>query len=303
MKALVVGYGSIGSRHARILSELGCDVSVVSSRRIDAWPCHDDLGKALEGTDPGYIVLANGTKDHHAALERLARLGYAGLVLVEKPLFHALLEVPKNGFKRMFVAYNLRFHPVLQELRKLIGDESILCASTYAGQYLPEWRPGSDYRSGYSASRASGGGVLRDLSHEIDYTLWLLGAWQAVTALGGHVSRLEIDSDDVFSLMLVTDRCPIVNIQVNYLDRCLRREMLLITDHHTFKADLARNMLEVDGESTQFQVDRDATYRMQHRAVMDDQAGTLCSVAEGMQVLRLIESAERASRGSEWIAA
>ena len=62
-------------------------------------------------------------------------------------------------------------------------------------------------------------------------------------------------------------------------------------------------MLEVDGESTQFQVDRDATYRMQHRAVMDDQAGTLCSVAEGMQVLRLIESAERASRGSEWIAA
>jgi siroheme synthase (precorrin-2 oxidase/ferrochelatase) len=33
--ALVIGYGSIGARHARLLIELGCRTIVVSGRSID----------------------------------------------------------------------------------------------------------------------------------------------------------------------------------------------------------------------------------------------------------------------------
>ena len=35
MKVIVIGYGSIGSRHASVLTELGCRVAMVSRRNID----------------------------------------------------------------------------------------------------------------------------------------------------------------------------------------------------------------------------------------------------------------------------
>ena len=301
MNVVVVGYGSIGSCHARLLIELGCAVSIVSSREVDGWRRYMDIDSALRACRPEYVIVANRTSEHYAALARLAQLGFAGIILVEKPLFHARLELPPHDFEHLFVAYNLRFHPLLQRLRSLLQGERIICATIYAGQYLPQWRPASDYRGGYSAKKATGGGALRDLSHELDYALWLLGDWRKVAALGGHLSRLEIDSDDIFSLMLVTERCPIVNIQVNYLDRITRREILINTDKHTIKADLVRGTLEVDGESEGFQVKRDDTYRLQHQAAMSRQLEALCTVSESLEVLGLIEGAERAAGRSEWV--
>ena len=64
MKALVVGYGSIGSRHARLLAMLGCEVAVVSSRDID-FPIHyRTLTDGLSGK-PDYVVIANRTSQHY----------------------------------------------------------------------------------------------------------------------------------------------------------------------------------------------------------------------------------------------
>ena len=79
-------------------------------------------------------------------------------------------------------AYNLRFLPSLQAYREriqfgVIGK--VLSVRCEIGQYLPSWRPGSDYRQAVSASRALGGGALLELSHEIDYLRWIFGevAW------------------------------------------------------------------------------------------------------------------------------
>ena len=129
----------------------------------------------------------------------LAAAGYAGRVLVEKPLFGRSLSVPLNSFQSLSVAYNLRFHPLIQRLQDLLVGETVISVQAYVGQYLPDWRPDTDYRYSYSAKVAEGGGALRDLSHELDYLGWLFGAWSAVTAFGGHLSLLEIDSDDLFN--------------------------------------------------------------------------------------------------------
>jgi hypothetical protein len=75
-----------------------------------------------------------------------------------------------------------------------------------------------------------------------------------------------------------------------------------MTDNHTIKADLLRGVMEVDGVSEEFQIDRDYTYRLQHQAAIDRQLDTLCSVSEGLEVLRLIEGAERAVGQGEWVA-
>jgi predicted dehydrogenase len=301
LKALVIGYGSIGSRHARVLSDLGCNTAVLSRRRVDFPLVFHDIKSALVEHQPEYLVVANPTNQHHETLEALATADYTGRVLVEKPLFQAFKRVPKNGFRSLSVAYNLRFHPLIQRLHDMLLNETVLSVQAYVGQHLPDWRPGTDYRSSYSAQAAQGGGALRDLSHELDYLGWLCGAWSAVTALGGHVSSLEIDSDDLFVLLMQTERCPAVSVQVSYLDRVARRRLTINTQRHAIEADLVAGLLSIDGKAEPFVVERDRTYREMHRAALSGDLTALCTVEEGLTTLQLIEAAERANRQKEWI--
>lgn len=301
MKALVVGYGSIGSRHTRLLQGLGCDVAVVSRRAIDHTPCYPTLSSALEAQQPEYVVIASRTHEHAATMEALVAAAFRGVVLVEKPLYETSRVLLRHGFENLYVAYNLRFHPVVQVVRKFLHGQRVISAHAYVGQYLPDWRPGTDYRQSYSARRGEGGGVLRDLSHELDYVQWLLGRWCALTAAGGHHSSLEIDSDDVFALQMVTERCPVTTVNMNYLDRTGQRRLVVNTDTHTLRADLMAGTLEIDGELRRFEVDRDETYVRQHQAVLTGDVSTLCSAEEGLEVVHLIDAAERAAAGKIWV--
>lgn len=301
MNALVIGYGSIGARHARLLTELGCHTATVSGRKVDFPLVYSDLAAALATERPEYVVIANSTNLHHDTLSLLAQFGYAGAVLVEKPLFNRCFALPQLPFRQTFVGYNLRFHPIIQRLKTLLEGERILSVLAYVGQYLPDWRPASDYRASYSASAEQGGGVLRDLSHELDYLTWLLGGWEQVSALGGHFSALEITSDDVFALMLVTPACPVVTLQLNYLDRAARRFVLINTARHTVEADLISGTLTIDRSRESYATGRDDTYRAMHEAVFSNETGVLCSLDEGLETLRLIEAAELAARRGEWV--
>ena len=301
MNVTVIGYGSIGARHARILTALGCRTTVVSRREVDFPIAYRDLGAALEAEAPGCVVIANETSQHHGTLAELSRLGFKGTVLIEKPLFHQYAEVPANAFKAVFVAYNLRFHPIIRRIKALLEGEQILSAQVYVGQYLPDWRPNSDYRTCYSASAARGGGVLRDLSHELDYLCWLLGGWQRVSAIGGHFSPLEISSDDIFMLLLAAQRCPAVTVQLNYLDRVGRRFMIINTAQHTIEADLGKGVVRLDSESESISVERDQTYREMHEAILTGNTDALCSLEEGLEALRLIAAAESAANNGTWI--
>ena len=301
MKALVIGNGSIGQRHARLLGELKADVAVVSRRDVAAARRYETLAQALADGHPDYVVIASRTSEHGADLTALADADFRGAVLVEKPLFGTVRNVSDNAFKSLHVAYNLRFHPVLQAFRQSIGDRPILAFSTHTGQYLPDWRPGTDYRQGYSAHRAEGGGVLRDLSHELDYTTWLCGPWRRVAALGGRFSQLEIDSDDVFSLLMQTENCPAVTVHVNYLQDTPQRELVAITDTGTVRADLIANTVSIGNDIKTLNVERDESYLAQHRSILETGEGDACSAAQGLEVEMLIAAAEQAARDGRWV--
>ena len=301
MKALVVGFGSIGARHARLLDKLGHGVSVVSHHGTSAYSCYKDLKVALKDDAPDYVVIASPTTKHHQQVCQLAEYGFLGTVLVEKPLFHRFNEIPRHEFRNLFVAYNFRFHPILEKLKTLLIGQSILTVHAYAGQYLPDWRPGQQYHQCYSVSKNAGGGVLRDLSHELDYVTWLLGGWNQVTAIGGHYSHLKGDSEDAVGLLLKTPLCPMVMIHLNYLDRGLRRELIINTDEHTYKVDFVKGVLFVDEESTLYRIERDDTYREQHIVALRGNDSRLCSATQALEVVSLIESAEQAIQNNTWV--
>ena len=303
LKTSVIGYGSIGQRHARLLIELECQVAVVSRRSIDFAPHYSELSQALADWQPEYVVVANRTNEHHQTIGSLVKHRFQGSVLVEKPLFDSRSALPAHNFSQATVAYNLRCHPLLIKLKSLLDDSAqLVTANIYAGSYLPVWRPNRDYRRGYSAKWDQGGGVLRDLSHELDYALWLFGPWRRLTASGGRLSPLEIDSDDAYSLLMETQRCPLVSIHMNYLDHVPRREILVNTDQHTVRVDLISNMIVIDGVQESVTVARDDTYRAEHQAMLAGNAEGLCTLAEAMETLVTIEAAEQAAASHTWIA-
>ena len=300
-RALVVGYGSIGRRHARLLCQLNCEVAIVSAHEVVEYAAHASIPEALDAFRPGYVVISNRTSEHYRALTELVDSGYSGKVLIEKPLFRQL-ELPIDTQNiQAAVGYNLRFDPIITELRKLLVGKRLLMVSIFAGQHLDEWRPDTDYRKSYSASVSEGGGVLRDLSHELDYCLWLFGKWSRVTAVGGNYGSLDIEADELWSITAEVTSKTICNVQLSYLNRPARREININTDSCTIEADLVNSTIKIDGEQVfKSEHSRDQSYLDMHMAMLRGDMQCLCSIDEGVSILRIIENIETAGKEHRW---
>jgi predicted dehydrogenase len=300
MKCLVIGYGSIGRRHAEVLREMGCSVAAVTKRADADIPAYAELAEALDRHAPEYVVIANDTGLHGETLARLAGCGYAGITLVEKPMLADANEPLECPAGPVYIGYTLRFHPVLGGLFERLKGQSLWSLSAYVGQFLPDWRPQRDYRSSYSARRMDGG-VVRDLSHELDYAQWLAGRWLSTVASGGHLSALEIESEDAVTVLARTERCELVTIHMNYLDRIASRWVLANGCFGTIRADLVRGTLDVNGAETRFALDRNQMIRAQHAATMAGNDARSCGVPEGMSTVRWVEAIHRSIEQRRWV--
>jgi len=302
MKVLVIGYGSIGKRHTRLLLKLRHQVAVVSDHFQDSsMTVFRNVKEAVKQWSPEYIIVSNQTSYHYKTLRYLAEVSFPGIVLMEKPLFESRESIPENRFKAGIVAYNLRLHPVLLKLKESIRNKKIISVTVYSASFLPEWRPDSDYRKNYSASKEQGGGVLRDLSHELDYVFWIFGNWKFVTALGGNFSHLEINSDDVYSILIETEEVKAINIHLNYLDRTPSRYIIVNTETETIRADLVNCTFQVNQSIENIPVDRDFTYTQMHTSIISGNIENLCSFGEGIAVMDAIEKIEMAAEQKIWI--
>ncbi len=302
-RALVIGFGSAGQRHARLLAQLGAEVGVLSRRPAVHARTFGTIEDALKTFAPDYAIVANETSSHRASLLDLQEIGFSKPVLVEKPLWSSSERPLAKPLDRLYVGYNLRFHPGLQELRRALAGRRVLSAEIHCGSWLPDWRPGRDYRKTSSSLRASAGGALHDLSHELDYANWLFGPWRRVTALGGHLSALEIETDDVAMILAEMTNCPALSISLNTFERASRRGIIVNTGDDTFTLDLEVGTLRsaVKGPLAIAPFILDETYLAQHRAILNAETADLCDHQQGLAVVTLMAAVEQAIIGAAWV--
>jgi predicted dehydrogenase len=158
-----------------------------------------------------------------------------------------------------------------------------------------------DYTQSYSSSAERGGGVLRDLSHELDLILWIFSDWKKTTALGGKISSLKTTSEDIVSFLLETSGCPVVHAELNYTDHNPRRFIRLNGEKSSFWADLVKNKLETENTKETQELKTNFTYQKMHEKILAQDTQGLCTFNEGMKVLDLIEALESALAKKEWI--
>lgn len=293
MNVLVIGYGSIGKRHVEILQSLKCNVFIVSKQLNKDILCYPTLEIAFAEQTYDYIVIANKTNEHKHTLDKLQQLGCSCAVLVEKPLYATYCEAIYDF--EIYVGYNLRFHPITQYLKNSIEKENIISIQGYVGQYLPSWRPNTDYSASYSASKANGGGVLRDLSHELDLYHYLFGEWCSLQALVEKVTNLKITSDDHVLLQYRNREGSLVQLTLNYLDHIHQRKIIVNTTTSTYIADYINNTIVHNEQVINFKSKRNDTYFLQHTALLKKDYTIVCNYNEGLYTNKMIDKIEQAS--------
>lgn len=292
MKTLIIGYGSIGRRHAEILGEMGHETAIVSRHADGAYRNLKDAPLA----EYDYFVIASETSKHLEQLKYIDKNVKNRLIFCEKPLFMTYEDyTPKNN--RVYVGYVLRFHPVLMVAELILKDENILSAEVYCGSYLPDWRKDTDYRRCYSAKKAEGGGVLLDLSHEIDYARRLFGEITVRESFQGRVSNLEIDSDDTVNIKGCTDKGVEIAISLDYTNPKHERFFMVTTENFVMKADFSEYMLTFDdGETISLdKQDKNRMYEDMHRDVLGN-AERVCTYEEGMSIMKTISQVQEQNR-------
>jgi predicted dehydrogenase len=312
---LICGLGSIGRRHLRHFRALGVE-------RIDAYrtgkamlpdegqPVPDRVFSSLNDAlaeHPQAVVVTNPTSLHLETA--LAAVKAGAHALVEKPISHTTAGLDelegeaKARHVQVFVAYNLRFHPVLQAVREFVrSGEPLgkpLLARIHFGTFLPDWHSWEDYRSSYAARGELGGGVTRTSSHELDYALWILGPVDRAWGIASPLKPLGTEVDELSAVLLRHARGTISAITLSLAQKPASRGLEMEFERGTLSVDLLAGcwtVRAISGEITEHQAPEgfqlDETYRDQDAAFLgslDGHPQELATVGEARQALAIAE--------------
>lgn len=299
MNILIIGYGSIGKRHFEILNKFDeiKEINIVTKQELKDIVTFTELNEITNLVFYDYFIISSETVKHYEQLKYICSKVNNKKILVEKPLYDKTHDAI-NSNNEIFTAYNLRFHPVMQKLSNILKDEEIYYANIICGQYLPTWRPAKNYKLSYSASLKQGGGVLRDLSHELDYTAWLFGDIVKIDAINTKISDLEITSDDLFTAIAFTKKRAVVNITMDYISKTPIRRLIIHTADKTIEADVVNNTIVMHDKNANREevslgkIESNHSYSKMHEAILGNNYEKLCSFTHGKKIVKLINNIE-----------
>ena len=304
MKIAFVGIGSIAKKHIKAIRTIEPNAEIFalrSSRDADKYEGVKDFYSYDDFNDiaPDFIIVSNPTSKHYETIVRLLPL--CKPLFIEKPLFAELghedviKELEENRVLT-YVACDMRFQDCLRWLHDYMQEHCqqvrINEINVYCGSYLPEWRPGTDFRKCYSAIPELGGGVHIDLIHDVDYVYWIFGKPQNHTAIFRNVSSLNIKAYDYASFNLEYPEFS-ANIVLNYYRRDAKRFMEILFDDCTWTVDMLKNEItsskgELIYKSEQSGADEyEAQMRYFMELVKEKTTTSMNSAAEAYDVLKI----------------
>jgi predicted dehydrogenase len=315
LKVLVVGCGSIGKRHARVLREIGvrtlyaCDpvpaqaAAASEAARFDAVAATFEDGLALK---PDAVVLCTPPAMHVQQAMQAIRAGCH--VLTEKPLSADLTGVDDlerlaaGAGRALMVGLCFRYHQGLLKAKRMLDGGRIgrlVSIRALMGEHLPDIRP--DYRDLYLA-RCNG---AFELMHDLDLAIWYAGREPSrVHAIHGGFSDIGIEAPDLVELLLeFPDRCT-ASVHLDFFQLPRRRQIELMGTRGTITVEFASwtectvSAWDAEGRAwtaERMATDRDDMFRDEDREFLSLAASggvVVSSLAEGRRSLRVVLQAQ-----------
>lgn len=314
IKIAVLGTGSIGSRHLRVLRSIPGVTPIAVPLRSERLAELKESGfltalniRASADAGVSHLVVATDTARH--VEDALTGLGLGMDVLVEKPLsFDAascgrLKTAAAASEKKVFVGCVMRFTDSLAAFQEKLPEiGAVYSARVECQSYLPDWRPGRDYRQSYSA-RQNEGGVLRDLIHEIDMAGKIFGWPEQLQGALRNRGFLGIESEEIAEMFWETPNGCSVSFCLDYLSRVPRRIVRAFGDRGVLEWDGIANKVTLEMPNAEsrteiFPQSRDDTFLKQAEAFLrlpGADAERLACLEEGILGMKILDAARISS--------
>lgn len=289
---VVVGLGSIGRRHARLLSGRGdvavewceADAGALAAARAELPPAariHASF-EAMLATRPELVLVAT---PHQAHVEQtVAALATGAHVLCEKPMADTLagatrlLEAAERSDRVLTFGFHLHFHPGLRRLAELVTGGALGTVVHFhcrVGSYITLVNSRSRHQSQVE------GALLMDYTHQPDVLYWMLRQKPAgVYARGGRGGSPELTSNPNFIAVDCDYAQPVIGtVHLNYLQMPERHDYEVVGDEAWARLDFNAGRLWIGRrkDSTvaeeSFDTQRDPVYAAEHQAFLDAVAG------------------------------
>lgn len=200
MKVLIVGLGSMGLRHARLIDRHFPDYEIYALRRGDSlsFPFVKNLfsWQEVQEAKPNVALICSPTYLHIQQAMKCASMGMS--LFIEKPIscslngLDGLLKIVEKNFVTVYVAYPFRHHIGFNALKRKFKKGNVKSAIFVCMTDILSWG-----KSSYSFARETGGGVILELSHEIDIAEYLFGT---IVELSGDLSFFNLEDRFAFNM-------------------------------------------------------------------------------------------------------
>lgn len=260
MKILIVGCGSIGERHIKNLKSflkgniLACDLNesrLGCIRKKYGIDTYKNYNKALSKKVDCVMVCTPTSTHLNLARKALAANCH---VFIEKPLSNnlrgvdELIRLGKKNNKIISVGYILRFDKCLRKIKEWLNAQEIgkvVSVNAHFGYSFLKRKPDRDYREDYAGQKAGGGGVILDVSHEIDYLMWLIGEVEEVFCYSNKSSQLDIDVEDLAEIFLKFKNNTISTIHLDFIQLPYHRFCRIIGHNGTIDWNFAKGIAKL----------------------------------------------------------
>lgn len=242
-KILVIGYGSIGTKHCEVLKKLKevKEIKVVSRRSTLPFKRIELNKKNIKNYNPDYVIICNETYKHYKTLFLINSILKKKIILVEKPIFSEFRKIKLRN--KVFVNYLLRTHPLVDKVKSIIESKGYNFANIICYSNVKKWRSNINFSKSYSSSKKKGGGVLRDLSHELDIMYYLFEPKKILYKLNEKISNLPGDADDMALIIAKNNNKKIIMVSINYFSTLNYRKILITGKNYSLSLDLKKNIL------------------------------------------------------------
>ncbi len=303
MNILIVGLGSIARKHIEAIQFLNYNTTIYALRSTNNIVKEKGITNvfSLDNLDItfDFAIISNPTHLHFEYIQILAEKNIP--LFIEKPAVHSLdncddlISLIEEKNLITYVACNLRFHPCVLFINEYIKTVPIRIneVNVYCGSYLPDWRPGKDFRKIYSANENMGGGVHLDLFHELDYTTWIFGHPIKSSSIKRSVSSLTINAVDYANYCLEYSDFT-ANIVLNYYRKKVKRTIEILLDNQIINVDLVNNIVSDENDQTLFQI---SNFEMRNTYInqmeyfincINQNEKSMNSLKESIEVLKIV---------------
>lgn len=263
MNFLIIGLGNFGEKYVKILNNLDKNYKIYILRHSNNKNYNKELNiekffYKIEDTDKikfDAVFITNPSTLHVETANYFIKKNIS--CMIEKPISFNYIEgsnILKSNTCQVQIGYLLRYSDLynyLKNYKMYIGEVQLIKINV--GQYLPDWRK-CDYLNCVSSKKEQGGGVLLELSHDINYLLGFLNIKDyKIKSFSDKISNLEINVEDsafiILEIILDNGRKVLVNINIDMIDHDSNRSCRLIGEKGTIVCDFISKEVKMNSEN------------------------------------------------------